>query len=95
MRERAEQVHGASESRRRLAPARDRSHGPGTRGTYRRPAAYDTSPPRIRVLCVDDHRIVREGVALIIAREPDMEVVGPAATGDAVVIFKRERPDVT
>jgi two-component system, NarL family, response regulator len=50
----------------------------------------------IRVLCVDDHRIVREGVALIIDREADMQVVGSAATGEeAVAIFKRERPDVT
>ena len=50
----------------------------------------------IRVLCVDDHRIVREGIGLIIARQPDMEVVGSAATGEeAVALFKRERPDVT
>jgi len=54
-----------------------------------------TDPP-IRVLCVDDHRIVREGIGLIIARQPDMEVVGSAATGEeAVALFKRERPDVT
>src|SRR5205085_1621302 len=52
--------------------------------------------PRIRVLCVDDHRIVREGIALIINRQPDMEVVGSAADGEeAVVQFKRHRPDVT
>ena len=52
--------------------------------------------PAIRVLCVDDHRIVREGIGLIIARQPDMEVVGSAATGEeAVSLFKRERPDVT
>ena len=52
--------------------------------------------PRIRVLCVDDHRIVREGIGLIIARQPDMEVVGSAATGEeAIALFKRERPDVT
>ena len=51
---------------------------------------------QIRVLCVDDHRIVREGIGLIIARQPDMEVVGSAATGEeAVALFKRERPDVT
>lgn len=51
---------------------------------------------RIRVLCVDDHRIVREGIALIINRQPDMEVVGSAATGEeAVAQFKRHRPDVT
>ena len=50
----------------------------------------------IRVLCVDDHRIVREGIGLIIARQPDMEVVGSAATGEeAVAVFTRERPDVT
>ena len=52
--------------------------------------------PRISVLCVDDHRIVREGIGLIIARQPDMEVVGSAATGEeAVSLFKRDRPDVT
>ena len=52
--------------------------------------------PRIRVLCVDDHRIVREGIGLIIDRQTDMEVVGSAATGEeAVLLFMRERPDVT
>lgn len=52
--------------------------------------------PHIRVLCVDDHRIVREGIALIISRQADMEVVGSAATGEeAVLLFKRHRPDVT
>jgi two-component system NarL family response regulator len=51
---------------------------------------------QIRVLCVDDHRIVREGIALIIARQPDMTVVGAAATGEeAVVLFDEHRPDVT
>jgi len=53
-------------------------------------------PVPIRVLCVDDHRIVREGIALIITRQPDMQVVGAAATGEeAVQLFKRHRPDVT
>jgi DNA-binding NarL/FixJ family response regulator len=52
--------------------------------------------PRIRILCVDDHRIVREGIALIIAREPDMEVVGLAASGEeAVQLFRARQPDVT
>ncbi len=54
------------------------------------------SQNRIRVLCVDDHRIVREGIALIISGQPDMEVVGAAATGeDAVVQFRHHHPDVT
>lgn len=51
---------------------------------------------QIRVLCVDDHRIVREGIALIISRQPDMTVVGSAASvQDAVDQFKRHRPDIT
>jgi DNA-binding NarL/FixJ family response regulator len=51
---------------------------------------------KIRVLCVDDHWIVREGIGLIIASQPDMEVVGSAATGEeGVVLFKQNRPDVT
>ena len=55
-----------------------------------------STPPPIRVLCVDDHRIVREGIALIIAREPDLSVVAMAATADeAVAEFRRHLPDVT
>ena len=51
---------------------------------------------RIRILCVDDHRIVREGIALIISRQPDMRVVAFAATGDeAVQKFEQHRPDIT
>jgi DNA-binding NarL/FixJ family response regulator len=50
----------------------------------------------IRVLCVDDHRIVREGVALIISRETDMQVIGSVASGEeAVLEFRRHRPDIT
>jgi len=50
----------------------------------------------IRVLCVDDHRLVREGLGLIIAREADMSIVGMAATGsEAVSVFRQTRPDVT
>jgi len=50
----------------------------------------------IRVLCVDDHRIVREGIALIISQQPDMKVVGTAATGEeAVELFRGNRPDIT
>jgi DNA-binding NarL/FixJ family response regulator len=52
--------------------------------------------PRIRVLCVDDHRLVRDGVALIISQQSDMEVVGTAATGEeGVALFTRLRPDIT
>lgn len=54
------------------------------------------NPHCIRVLCVDDHRIVREGLGLIIGRQPDMEVVGNASSGEeAVELFSRCRPDIT
>lgn len=52
--------------------------------------------PKIKVLCVDDHRIVRDGLGLIINRQPDMEVVAFAATGEqSVDLFRRHHPNVT
>jgi two-component system NarL family response regulator len=51
---------------------------------------------RIRLLCVDDHRVVREGIVAMIGRRPDMEVVASAGTGEeAVELFVRHQPDVT
>jgi DNA-binding NarL/FixJ family response regulator len=51
---------------------------------------------RISVLCVDDHRVVLEGLRLIISREADMVVVGTAVSGEeAVELYCRHRPDVT
>jgi DNA-binding NarL/FixJ family response regulator len=51
---------------------------------------------RIRLLCVDDHRVVREGIVAMIGRRPDMEVVAAAGTGEeAVELFVRHHPDVT
>ena len=50
----------------------------------------------IRVLCVDDHRLMREGVARIVGVQPDMEVVAEASNGEqAVAQFLASRPDVT
>jgi len=50
----------------------------------------------IRVLCVDDHRLVRKGVARLIDLESDMSVVAEASSGaEAVAQFKRYAPDVT
>ena len=54
------------------------------------------APPRITVLCVDDHRIVREGLRMIIDSEPDMAVIAAAATGgEAVARYRQHRPDIT
>lgn len=52
--------------------------------------------PPIRVLCVDDHALVREGIGLILAREPDIRVVANAADGaEAVALHRLHRPDIT
>ena len=52
--------------------------------------------PSIRVLCADDHPLVRKGIAAILSNEADMELVAEADNGrDAVDLFRKHRPDVT
>src|SRR6202020_2460470 len=50
----------------------------------------------IRVLAVDDHPLVRQGIASLIAIQQDMTLVGEASNGrDAIQQFRTLRPDVT
>lgn len=50
----------------------------------------------IRVLAVDDHPVVRDGIARLIATQPDMELVAEAGDGqEAVEAFRKHHPDVT
>lgn len=50
---------------------------------------------KIRVLLVDDHKILRDGIAGLLQFEPDMDVVGEAADGrQAVALAETQRPDV-
>ena len=50
---------------------------------------------RIRLLVVDDHWVVRDGLALMFEREEDLTLVACAGTGEeAVAAFRRQRPDV-
>jgi len=49
----------------------------------------------IRVMCVDDHPLMREGIASLIRRQPDMQLVAEAASaGEAIAAYRRHRPDV-
>src|ERR1700677_2093747 len=51
---------------------------------------------RIRVFCVDDHPLMREGIAAVIRNEADMQLVAEASTGhEAIQGFRKHRPDVT
>src|SRR3984957_13320077 len=55
-----------------------------------------TSPTVIRVMTVDDHALIRDGVAALIANQKDMRLVGEASNGrEAIEQFRLHRPDVT
>jgi DNA-binding NarL/FixJ family response regulator len=50
----------------------------------------------IRILIVDDHPLLRDGIAVLIAGQPDMEVVGQASSGrEGIELFRRYVPDIT
>ena len=51
---------------------------------------------QIRILAVDDHVLVRQGIAVLISTEPDLTLVAEASNGrEAIQQFRAHRPDVT
>ena len=58
--------------------------------------AADAGTPGARVLLVDDHALLRTGVANIINQEPDLRVVAEAGNGvEAMDAYEKHQPDVT
>lgn len=55
----------------------------------------NTAPNPIRILTVDDHPIMREGIAALVATQSEMRLIGEASTGrEALELYRKQRPDV-
>jgi DNA-binding NarL/FixJ family response regulator len=55
-----------------------------------------SDPSSIRILSVDDHPLIRQGIAGLVATEADMNLIAQAANGrEAIQQFRRHRPDIT
>ena len=82
-------------ARARRTARRDPDRGTDRLRLSRRTSSACVSNPRIRVLAVDDQRVVREGLAMLLGLLPDVEVVGTAADGEEALTLAGElRPDV-
>jgi two-component system NarL family response regulator len=55
-----------------------------------------TAPQKIRILLADDHPLIRDGLASIVGRQSDMEIVAEASNGDeAIQLYQKLVPDVS
>src|SRR6478735_8036008 len=74
----------------------NRAPAPRSASAYRAPRSSDMSEAAvIRVILVDDHPVVRDGMANIVNQQKDMRVVAEADDGDAAIaLYDEHRPDV-
>jgi DNA-binding NarL/FixJ family response regulator len=51
---------------------------------------------QIRILTVDDHPLLRDGIASLVGTQPDMTIIGEASSGrEAIEMYRKHRPDIT
>ncbi|MGB8768204.1 MAG: response regulator transcription factor [Candidatus Korobacteraceae bacterium] len=63
---------------------------------WRKRSGVSDGSAQIRILAVDDHALAREGIAVLVATQPDMTLVAEASNGrEAIQQFRTHRPDVT
>lgn len=69
---------------------------PGQESLHPRSSITTVAAAPIKVLIVDDHELIRSGLAELLGREPHFTIVGCAATGEeALLLFGSQSPDVT
>ncbi|HLY74852.1 MAG TPA: response regulator transcription factor [Planctomycetota bacterium] len=76
-------------------PRKEKTHGPESKVAPKRQLPAEKGKA-IRVLVVEDHTIVRDGLVALLREEPDLEVVGQVGDGrPGVEQWKKHRPDIT
>ncbi len=79
----------------KAAAEADRSGAAARRGTQPSPDETGESDERLRVLLADDHKVLREGLRLLLSQQPEIEIVGEVDSGlDAVRSAERLCPDL-
>jgi len=56
----------------------------------------NNDPNPIRLMVIDDHPVLRQGVAALVEDEPDIKIIAQASNGrEAVQLFREHKPEIT
>src|SRR5207249_12329550 len=86
---------GAAQTRLKRAATPEKASAPGNRGLNSETRKHGIVMEKIRILLVDDHTVVRQGLRVLLEAEPDITIVAEADTGrQAVQLARKHLPDV-